>query len=337
MTRKSQVKSLLPDKDVLAGLHQSFVSLIQRERIIALRGMVSWYENLVPFVRNRFDASQEKALQRALKTRPLCFHPDTPANEAENSLLFCVNLMEKAVADPKLPSIKTAEATLETMRPQLEAALEQRKQAYQGLIDLVNGQTLPLGVTFSVDMLAERPRGFAQGKMIYSASLADELIKTWQNESAVAMLFREIPVILKAASVEVVEGKPSLDFPKYQGNVNALLGGLIDFVHAQFRGKGSQAPTMPKVNTPKVATSRVPRTPRTPNPSATGNPYFRPGKMADVFERLSQAGRISFVDLFNGIGAGDPSRMLGAIIEKGKTLGKWEILKNGVNVEFRWL
>ncbi len=352
--KKAQIKKLIPKLPDLKKAHKAVLTADVADRVNALRKVMDWLDVYTALVRSQvIAAGGQRKLDLAAKIKPLANRHDTPAHEAENALLGAIRMLEAALVPvlPKLnlPRINDTWTAFEAKKQALEDRDSRATKKYAGLKVSMESFFGSLGLTFSFKKDLTKPRQFdAAGRVMYSFEYADQLVQELKATGEATVLMGQAPAILKAASIVVDASGASISVSKLM----ALLPGLLTSVHnlgqsQPRRGwitKPSPAPQATTTATPPPKpTPTTPPPPKTPTPQPTGGlsaravKYFRAGMQQILFDRLvKSSGTISMKDLYDGLTAGDPRRMVLSIHQKGVKLGLWEANRQGKMVYFTW-
>jgi len=350
--KKSQIRKLIPKVPDLRRAHKALITADVTDRVIALRTVMDWFDVYTTLVRSQvIAAGGQRKLDLAAKIKPLAARHDTPAFEAETALIQAIRMLESALAPAvptlKLPRINDAWAEYESKKIALEHKAAKAIVKFAALKAGLDQFFKPLGLTFKFSKDLPKPRQFdATGRVLYSFDYAGTLVQELKANGLDSVLMGQAPAILKAASLSVSNGKLLISMAKL---MDLLPGLLVSIYGLGASSKSTSTPATAPPATPKATPTPNP-TPTTPKPpKATPAPpigglspeaakYFRAGTQQLLFDRLIKVagGRISMADLYDGLSAGDPRRMILSIHQKGVKLGLWEANRYGKMVHFDW-
>jgi hypothetical protein len=317
-----------PQPKDLKKLYSKVVTAELGERVLALRAIVGWYTVALEFARQSLDPSRQRFLGKAEKAVDLA-KQGASEHEQETALKTGIALLEKVLAGmiPDAPSIQKIYVKFSKEEAQLKKVAEALKLQYSSLLGLLEGAYAKYGIRFLIRE-GDTARQFdGNGHVYYSSDHADSLLKQVAEGQAIPVLLSELPTVIRVASLENSGGNVSMNPKLVNKNLATITEGLSAFVSALAENPNVTVRTDSILSEPKKNKSEPKRKYHV---KPRGKLYYRPGsRFYTLMERLhASGGDISQADLFKGMQASDPARMLRKVESDGDETGLWTLRKS---------
>lgn len=321
MATRSTTTSGKPGLNVreLHNILSGIIAIESEKRIEALASAVAWYEGVIPMVRLRFNADEERSFLRGQKAKNLGVAPGTPNHEREAALIAVLRIYERIVVRfLTVPAVDDYWKKYEEKKGALEAAALKIKAKYGHLMEgLAKAFGAVFGVGFRVDVEATKPRGFTRERqIIYSRDYAEGLRKKLAEEGVYPLILSQVDIAVKAASlVTEPDGTVCVDPDKIVENLGRVGVVLTEILKAT-PVVADQKRVLPGPDEPKVKAGPV------------KNIWFR-GRIGKIFDVLLECGGTIHVSEIRSRvpEAIDADRLIRFIAERGRETGQWKLRK----------